>query len=403
MRVADCLLDIELTDPAQASGRGGRRALAAILRREGAAIGFWLRTDRDAAAFSEARLSPRIGVDLVCDAVLAELAQRAAPPPSPSAAVFVTIAVCTRDRPDQLATCLQALTAAVARAEPARAELLVIDNAPADDRTQHLVAQVVQVRYVREPRGGLDFARNRALAEARGTWVAFVDDDVLVDAEWVRTFERLASEPDEVAAVTGQVLPLELASEAQHEFELRGGFRQAFRRRRLGPLEPQRAGHSLTAWTFGTGANFAVRRDVARALGGFDEALDTPALPAGGDLDMLGRIARAGHQLLYEPRLLARHRHRRERAALRAQLRSWGAGTMALWSKAYARDRALRAALRRYLARWSGERTRDLLWSASGRSELPLDLVLAEIAGGLRGLAAEYPRSQRRVTRESRE
>ena len=55
-----------------------------------------------------------------------------------------------------------------------------------------------------------------------------------------------------------------------------------------------------------------VLRTVAvRELGGFDEALDTgPPLPGGGDLDIWSRLARAGHPLVYEPRLLVFHRHR---------------------------------------------------------------------------------------------
>ena len=54
----------------------------------------------------------------------------------------------------------------------------VIDNAPDDDATANIVHQQFPgVRYVHEAVQGLDVARNRALSEARGDVVAFLDDD----------------------------------------------------------------------------------------------------------------------------------------------------------------------------------------------------------------------------------
>ena len=54
---------------------------------------------------------------------------------------------------------------------------------------------------------------------------------------------------------------------------------------------------------FGAGCNMAVRRDVARRLGGFDEALDTgPPLPGGGDIDLFHRVLRQGLPLAVNPK-----------------------------------------------------------------------------------------------------
>jgi hypothetical protein len=79
-----------------------------------------------------------------------------------------TIAICTRNRTEDLRRCLIALT----RLPDDGQEIIVIDNHPSDDSTRLLVAEFEQVRYVLEPKAGLDIARNRALMEAKNELVA---------------------------------------------------------------------------------------------------------------------------------------------------------------------------------------------------------------------------------------
>jgi hypothetical protein len=117
----------------------------------------------------------------------------------------VTVAVCTRDRPAQLAHCLPSLC----QLDYPALDLLVIDNAPSNPATAHLVRSgYPQVRYVCEPRPGLNWARNRAIAEARGEIIAYTDDDVVVDRGWVRALAEVFAAEAEVMAVTGLVVPL---------------------------------------------------------------------------------------------------------------------------------------------------------------------------------------------------
>src|SRR6185503_8961797 len=88
----------------------------------------------------------------------------------------ITVAICTKDRPALLERCLASLAAL----DPASVralgmfEVLVVDNAPSTDATKTVVASHPLVRYVREPRAGLNFARNRALKDARGDFVAYL-------------------------------------------------------------------------------------------------------------------------------------------------------------------------------------------------------------------------------------
>src|SRR5262249_52755157 len=199
-------------------------------------------------------------------------------------------------------------------------DVLVVDNAPSGDGTRDLVAGRSSVRYVREPRPGLNFARNRAVREATGELLIFVDDDVVPDRGWLAGLAAAAAENPDAAAYTGQVLPLELETEAQVIFERRGGFRRGFDRIRYGPVMMGDRLYPGGAGNFGAGANMAFRLSVLRCLGGFDEALDTgAAVPGGGDLDIFYRIIRAGYAIVYEPGFLVFHEHRRDMAGLSRQ------------------------------------------------------------------------------------
>ncbi len=280
-------------------------------------------------------------------------------------------------------------------------DVLVVDNDPPDDATRDLVATLPGVRYAHEPRPGLDFARNRALAETSGTWTAFLDDDVTVDHGWLAGLDEAVAEHPDAVSVTGLVLPVELTTEAQVMFERRGGFGRGCRKLRFeGPDEPGNSLFPLGAGIFGAGANMVLRTDAVRAIGGFDEALDTgPPLPGGGDLDIWSRLARAGHALVYEPRLLAFHRHRPDYEGLRRQYWSWGEGFMAYLTKTARVDPGQRRKAALLTAWWLRYQAGSAAASLRPGADVPPDLPLAELLGGLIGLTGSYGRSRRRVGR----
>src|SRR5204863_4084476 len=113
--------------------------------------------------------------------VLDELRQLP-PPASPGYRPTVSVAVCTRNRPQDMERCLAALSSL----RYPSLEIVVVDNAPQTDATERLVRRYsASMRYVRESRPGLGWARNRAISETRGEVLAFTDDDVMVDAGWL--------------------------------------------------------------------------------------------------------------------------------------------------------------------------------------------------------------------------
>lgn len=268
----------------------------------------------------------------------------------------ITAVVCTRDRPRQLARALESLR----EQSPPVAEILVIDNAPRDDSAAKVVAErFPEVRYLREPVPGLDFARNRALHSATQPIVAFLDDDAVAAPDWARALRQVFEADPKVAVTTGRVEPLVVETPGQLLFEANGGFGRGMERVRLPddaarPLHGRRA--PLIAWAIsvGCGCSYAVRRTAALELGGFDEALDLGSpLAGGGDHDLLWRALEAGWGVVYQPEALAWHEHRRDLAAVHQQI--------------IGHQRAVLAFLGKHLARTSVKRGLPLLAYVSWR------------------------------------
>jgi GT2 family glycosyltransferase len=297
----------------------------------------------------------------------------------------VTVAVCTRDRPDDLARCLDALQALTYPA----LELLVVDNAPTTTDTARLVRARAGVRYVVESRPGLDWARNRAIAEATGEILAFTDDDVVVDPAWAGALAAAFRDDPAVGAVTGLVEPLELETEAQRLFERYRSFARGSERLRavMTPgTGPVAARYGLTG-SFGTGANMAFRRRLFDELGGFDPCLGAGTVTRGGDdLDLFFRVLKAGWALVYEPAAVVRHRHRREMAELVGQMRDHGLS----FSSYVVRETALypdeRWAFARLWAWWVAKTCYRALRPKSAPAAPMRRLALAELDGLVRGL-----------------
>ncbi len=302
----------------------------------------------------------------------------------------MTVAVCTRDRPEDLGRCLEALD----QLADGSHDVLVVDNCPTTDAAAEVATQHARVRYVREDRPGLNAARNRALREARHDVVAFTDDDARPDPGWLRALRRNFTDPL-VLCATGLTMPAELETAAQQWFERRSAFGRGFQRR----VYDATCHNPLVAGPVGAGVNMAVRLSVLDLLGGFDEALDagTPTR-SGGDHDMFTRILAAGYRIVYEPAALSWHRHRRTWDELRDTLYGYGVGVYAAWTRAFLIDgeRSVPA-----LA-WGWFRHNQLpalVRSVLGRpGRAPLDLVLAELRGCAAGPWA-YLASRRRARR----
>ena len=227
---------------------------------------------------------------------------------------FFTVAICSRNR----AASLEAAARSVLPQLRDDAELLLVDNDSTDSTPSvmaALAAADARVRAARQPRRGIAAARNRALEEARGRVVAFLDDDELALPDWLDAFRDFRCRHPEGtwAAVGGPYLsapeaPLPSWIETNYgQFDL-GGEERALR----APLSP-------------AGGNLAVWREIAMTVGGFDESL-----PRHEDSALSEQLRAAGYAVWWAPSARVKHLIPASRITFQAQCRMWFAEGVAV-------------------------------------------------------------------------
>ena len=218
-----------------------------------------------------------------------------------AAGPLISVVIPTRDRPDQVARCLERLN----RQEYPRFEVVVVENVPTGDSVRQLVASQpghIPYRYVAEPRPGVSWARNTGIAATAGEIIAFLDDDEQPDSHWLAGLAQGFARSRKVGCVTGKILPAALDTPAQELFERLGGHSKGreFERITFSRNGPQSPFFPLPA--FGALANMGFRREALAKIGGMDVALGagTPS-QAGSDTLALTMTLLSGYDIAYEP------------------------------------------------------------------------------------------------------
>ncbi len=226
----------------------------------------------------------------------------------------VTVAVCTWNRARLLDATLAAMRK-LAVPERVEWEVLVVDNASSDETPsvcrRHQGA--LPLRCAFEPRQGLSHARNRAVAEARGDLIAWTDDDVLVEDQWLTAYARAEREHPDVSFFGG---PVRAWFETEPPPWLPAGLpviETAYAIRDFGgaPFPFEKGGR------LPFGANFAVRAAVQRRHA-YDPDLGRlgSVLRAGEESALLEGLLDRGYRGLWVPDARVRHFVGRERMTL---------------------------------------------------------------------------------------
>jgi len=203
----------------------------------------------------------------------------------------LTVVVCSMGTAplDRTLESLLASASAAGLGDEAAVEVVVVWQGPVASAPVREGVRTIDVFPV-----GLSYARNRGLAAATAPLVAFVDDDEVVDAGWVRGLLDAFEAAPSAAAVFGEVAPLD-ASGIPY-CVVTGDSPRAFRR----PSTPP--------WVVGTGGNMAFRRDVLLESGGFDTTLGAGAPGhSAEESDVIVRLLRSNHEAAWTPNAVVFH------------------------------------------------------------------------------------------------
>ena len=220
--------------------------------------------------------------------------------PQASTIPAVSAVLCTYNRADLLADAIDALVHQDHDTPPY--EVLVVDNGSTDS-TAGVVSQFSgsgRVRYLRETQRGLSHARNCGIRNARAPLVAFTDDDVRVEAGWIKAIVKTFAQQPGVAFIGGKVLPIWLAPPPSW-----------LRVAGAAPRARGDYGDAATSIDAGSpqclvGANLAIRREVFARIGLFSSTVQRVGDGIGSteDQELEQRLLAAGYSGWYEPSLV---------------------------------------------------------------------------------------------------
>jgi GT2 family glycosyltransferase len=169
-------------------------------------------------------------------------------------------------------------------------EVFVVDSSPPDEQltSQDLMPFAPWLRYRRWPEwGNISRQRNAALQECTGAIVLFLDDDVEFGPDLIQAHVDALSD-DNAAGISGAIL---LAHRG-----LTSVPSTRYRHRIADPGAPNYQGYDgiVESYVICT-ANFSIRRDVALAVGGFDEHM----CGTYDDVEFGTRLTQQGYRLLH--------------------------------------------------------------------------------------------------------
>ncbi|MDI6828832.1 MAG: glycosyltransferase family 2 protein [Armatimonadota bacterium] len=210
-------------------------------------------------------------------------------------------------------------------------ELLLVDNGSTDNTLEvaESFASRPEVRYVYEERQGLSNARNRAISEARGDIIAYVDDDVIFSPQWLKEIWEGASRWRNASIFGGKAVakwdfPKPKWFVDHGPYTMRG---------MISHFEPDLPEGPMSLCPFG--CNMAFRTAVLRGSVGFPTEMgrNGDLIICGEETVLIQKLQKEGHVVVYLPKALLYHRVHGNRAsknyyvnwakAYRASIRLW--------------------------------------------------------------------------------
>lgn len=184
-------------------------------------------------------------------------------------------------------------------------EIIVVDNNSKDD-TASVVRELMdqhpgRINYIVETEQGNAHARNRGVKTARAPIIAFLDDDVTVDSNWLTSLKTALDARADLAFVGGKVLPQWTVTPPSW---LTPEHWSPLAVLDYGPDDLIIGGKSPRGLVT---ANIAIRKSVFDEIGSFSPHLQRVKNAIGSmeDTEFLLRVCRSGKQGMYLPNMVA--------------------------------------------------------------------------------------------------
>ncbi|MBL7159442.1 glycosyltransferase family 2 protein [Candidatus Microgenomates bacterium] len=209
----------------------------------------------------------------------------------------VSVIIPTRNRAEILKKTLSALVKQVDRED----EVLVVDNGSLDN-TWEVVSwfqSKFSVKYFFEPQKGPSFARNLGVKRARGEIIAFLDDDCVVQKNWLSEIKALSRRSAKGIVYQGKIV---------HHFSEKNFLSEQFalRNKKDWRRIRQRSSFKKGGYLqFLLAGNFFLRKKI---LGKLDCVFDAKLFPfIGEERDLAARLQLAGCKIVYASQVAVRH------------------------------------------------------------------------------------------------
>ena len=243
-------------------------------------------------------------------------------------AALLTILICTHNRADLLQKVLASLNTSQ-RPDSREVDILVVANACTDAthakledyRRRAVHERFLPLTWLAERTPGKSHALNRGAEALEGDWVAVVDDDHRVSADFLVRIDQAISMHRDASMLCGRILPDWDGREPAWVHDTGP--------HRVYPLPIPRQDFGEKSRELGLdgpipgGGNQIMRVDVLRRLGAFSTELGPQGHDLGGgeDTEYMLRALRAGERLWYVPEVLQYHHVDLDRLGLRYLMR----------------------------------------------------------------------------------
>jgi glycosyltransferase involved in cell wall biosynthesis len=270
----------------------------------------------------------------------------------------VSLIICTRNRHQQLARCLEAMRSIIFARQW---ELIIVDNG-STDQTAAVVQEFIKTNsqrtiYLFEPVPGKSRGLNTALKIAGGEILAFTDDDCYTAPDFLCRIWSAFEDPS-VGYIGGRVVLHDPADDPIATNE--------------SPTPATFPAKSFVCTGLVPGANMAFRRRILLDIGGFDPLFGPGALfPAAEEAEVVARAKAIGWKGEYHPEVVVRHHHGRKAVDAVRLCKPYAIGRGAFHMKLLLRDHQfLWFARSIYQLRWRYKSSRTtILWEMFGAAK----------------------------------